>query len=66
MLSETDPLRIVDSYFTEKTGLAVALAGTYANIAALTEANETRQWNHGLGAVVSAVIAAGLVDPVAQ
>jgi len=58
MLSESDPLRIVDSYFTEETRFT--LAGTYADRAAPTRANETRQRNHGLGAVVTAVIAAGL------
>jgi len=58
MLSESDPLRIVDSYFTEETRFT--LVGSYADRAATTRANETRQRNHGLGAVVTAVVGAGL------
>jgi SAM-dependent methyltransferase len=34
--------------------------GTYADPAASTEHNRSMEWNHGLGAVVSALIAAGL------
>ncbi len=59
MLSETDPLKIVDGYFTAESGFAVTLPGSYADRAAATRANETRQWNHGLGAVVTALVAAG-------
>jgi SAM-dependent methyltransferase len=35
--------------------------GTYADLAAKTQANRSHQWHHGLGEVVSAVIDAGLV-----
>lgn len=66
MLSETDPLKIVDGYFTAKSGVAVTLPGSYADRAAATRADETRQWNHGLGAVVTALVAAGADDPIAQ
>jgi 2-polyprenyl-3-methyl-5-hydroxy-6-metoxy-1,4-benzoquinol methylase len=34
--------------------------GTYADPAAVTHHNRSMEWNHGLGAVVSALIAAGL------
>ena len=34
--------------------------GTYADLEAPTVHNRSMEWNHGLGAVVSAVIAAGL------
>ncbi|HEX8802988.1 MAG TPA: SAM-dependent methyltransferase, partial [Acidimicrobiales bacterium] len=36
-------------------------AGSYADLDAATRNNRTHQWNHGLGAVVSAVVDAGLV-----
>lgn len=34
--------------------------GTYADVEAVTEHNRSVEWNHGLGAVVSALVAAGL------
>ena len=34
--------------------------GTYADAQAVTEHNRSVEWNHGLGAVVSALVAAGL------
>ena len=34
--------------------------GTYADAEAVTEQNRSVEWNHGLGAVVSALVAAGL------
>jgi len=61
MLSDTDPLTVAFDYFTPAAGLAHIERGTYADRAAATTANETRQWNHGLGAVVTALIDAGLV-----
>jgi SAM-dependent methyltransferase len=47
-------------YFTPKEGLALHEAGSYADPNAVTEHNDTVQWNHTLGEVVSALIKAGL------
>lgn len=47
-------------YFTPKEGLALHEAGSYANPDAVTEHNDTVQWNHNLGDVVTALIKAGL------
>ncbi len=47
-------------YFTPKAGLALHETGSYADPAAETKHNETVQWNHNLGDVVTALIEAGL------
>eukprot|EP00435_Cladocopium_sp_Y103_P078475 s1_g2214.t1 len=47
-------------YFTPKQGLALHEPGSYANRDAVTEHNDTVQWNHNLGEVVTALIKAGL------
>lgn len=47
-------------YFTPKEGLALREAGSYADPDAVTEHNDTVQWNHPLGEVVTALIKAGL------
>ena len=47
-------------YFTQSDGLKIVQAGSYANPDAKTEHNETRQWNHNLGDVISALVKAGL------
>ncbi|AWZ01894.1 ubiquinone biosynthesis O-methyltransferase [Rhodobiaceae bacterium] len=47
-------------YFTPKHGLALHEAGSYADPDAVTEHNDTVQWNHPLGEVVTALIKAGL------
>lgn len=47
-------------YFTPKEGLALHEEGSYANPDAVTEHNDTVQWNHNLGDVVTALIKAGL------
>lgn len=47
-------------YFTPKEGLALHEPGSYADRGAVTEHNDTVQWNHGLGEVVTALIKAGL------
>ncbi len=61
VLSDSDPRVIQFDYFTPAEGLAqVDPPGSYADRGAHTSANETRQWNHGLGAVVTALIRAGL------
>lgn len=60
MLDESNPLAIKDNYFTPPEGLRAVCAGSYADRAAATSADETRQWNHPLGEVVTAVLRAGL------
>ncbi len=47
-------------YFTPRQGLALNEAGSYADPNAVTEHNDTVQWNHNLGDVVTALIKAGL------
>ena len=47
-------------YFTPKSGLALHEPGSYADPDADTRHNETVQWNHNLGDVVTALIEAGL------
>ena len=47
-------------YFTPKEGLALREEGSYADPDAVTEHNDTVQWNHNLGEVVTALIKAGL------
>tara|TARA_R110002096_G_scaffold151230_1_gene313524 strand:+ start:264 stop:1067 length:804 start_codon:yes stop_codon:yes gene_type:complete len=47
-------------YFTPNEGLALHEAGSYADPDAVTEHNDTVQWNHPLGEVVTALIKAGL------
>jgi len=47
-------------YFTPKGGLAMHEAGSYADGSAVTTHNDTVQWNHSLGAVVTALVKAGL------
>lgn len=60
MLDENNPLAIKDAYFTPPEGLRLLNAGSYADRAAATTADETRQWNHPLGEVVTALLRAGL------
>lgn len=47
-------------YFTEADGLKIVQAGSYADPDASTQHNETRQWNHNLGDVITALVHAGL------
>jgi SAM-dependent methyltransferase len=47
-------------YFTAPAGLHIDLPGSYADPAATTRHNATVQWNHGIGAVVTALVQAGL------
>ena len=60
MLSDDDPLRLRDDYFTPPEGFRNLEQGTYADRRAPTRRNETLQWNHPLGEVVTALIRAGL------
>lgn len=56
-----DDLTVRYPYFhPRETPLEFDDAGTYAELDAVTEHNRTVEWHHGLGAVVSAVIDAGL------
>ncbi|HEX6425177.1 MAG TPA: class I SAM-dependent methyltransferase, partial [Acidimicrobiales bacterium] len=56
-----DDLTVRHPYFHDHgEPLAVDEPGTYADLAAATEHNRTVEWTHGLGAVVTAVIDAGL------
>ena len=57
---EDDPLAIRVGYFTPAEGFAYVDTGSYADREATTSANQTRQWNHPLGEVVTALIRAGL------
>jgi SAM-dependent methyltransferase len=54
-------LEVKYDYFTSAEGLAFVLPGSYADTTATTTRDATRQWNHSLGAVVTALIRAGLV-----
>lgn len=47
-------------YFTGAMGLAVDMPGSYADPGAVTRHTATVQWNHGLGAVITALIEAGM------
>lgn len=47
-------------YFTPKAGLTLTNEGSYADETASTAHNDTVQWNHGLGDVVTALVNAGL------
>jgi len=53
-------LEVKYDYFTPRDGFPYAQRGSYAEPAAPTTHNETVQWNHGLGEVVTALIEAGL------
>jgi SAM-dependent methyltransferase len=57
---DDDPLAIKVDYFTPAAGFAYVDCGSYADRTARTTANETRQWNHPLGEVATALIRAGL------
>jgi SAM-dependent methyltransferase len=47
-------------YFTPATGFVEIQSGSYAERTATTTHDETVQWNHNIGAVVTALIEAGL------
>lgn len=47
-------------YFTPAEGLPYTFGGSYADRSAVTTANDTVQWNHPLGEVVTALVGAGL------
>lgn len=47
-------------YFTRPGGERVAVEGSYAQTDAATAHNQTVEWNHNLGSVVTALIRAGL------
>lgn len=47
-------------YFTRPGGERVAVEGSYAQTDAATAHNETVEWNHDLGSVVTALIRAGM------
>jgi SAM-dependent methyltransferase len=47
-------------YFTRPEGERVAMGGSYADAGAATGHNETIEWNHDIGSVVTALIRAGL------
>ncbi len=52
--------KIAFDYFTPPEGHLEGGSGSYADPAAETQHNETRVWNHNMGAVVTALIKAGL------
>jgi hypothetical protein len=55
-----EELRVEYPYFHEAP-IVWDEPGSYADLAARTQSNRTHEWNHGLGEVVSSIIAAGLV-----
>ena len=61
MILGDDDLTVRRPYFHDPDDpLEFDEPGTYADLAAATEHNRTVEWTHGLGAVVTAVIDAGL------
>jgi SAM-dependent methyltransferase len=56
-----ETLEVRYDYFTPPEGLAIANPSSYADRSAVTTQDDTRQWNHSLGEVVTALIRAGLV-----
>ncbi|HEX6417782.1 MAG TPA: methyltransferase [Acidimicrobiales bacterium] len=65
MILGDDDLTVTHPYFHEAgEPLAFEEAGTYADLGADTAHNRTVEWVHGLGAVVSAVVGAGLAVEV--
>jgi SAM-dependent methyltransferase len=54
-----DDLTVVFPYFQERGLVFDDGQGTYADLGAATDANTTVEWTHGLGEVLSAVLAAG-------
>jgi len=55
-----DSLEVKYDYFTPATGFVHTQSGSYADPAAPTTHDETVQWNHGIGDVVTALLVAGL------
>lgn len=55
-----DDLRVEYPYFHDAP-IVWDEPGSYADQAARTQCNRTQEWNHGLGEVVSSLVAAGLV-----
>ena len=58
--AEDEPVVSFD-YFTPPDGIREDGAGSYADRSAATRHNETCGWNHNIGAVVTALLRAGLV-----
>lgn len=56
----TDIPDIRYDYFTRPVGERVAVNGSYAETGAATAHNDTIEWNHDIGAVVTALIHAGM------
>lgn len=52
--------RVKYDYFTGAEGLRIAMPGSYADPGAVMQHSATVLWNHGLGAVVTALIEAGM------
>jgi SAM-dependent methyltransferase len=55
-----DDLTVVNSYFHEGPWVWPDEGGSYAEPDATFEHNDTREWNHGIGEVVTAVASRGL------
>lgn len=55
-----DSLAVKYDYFTSGPGLAQTQSGSYAEPRAATTHDETIQWNHTIGEVITSLIAAGL------
>jgi len=59
VFAEND-LTVKYDYFTPPSGLPYTYVGSYADPDAETVHNQTVQWNHGIGEVLTALIDAGL------
>lgn len=57
---ETGIPEICHDYFTRPKGEPVAFTGSYADAGARTVHNDTLEWNHDLGSVVTALVRAGM------
>ncbi|MGE0667555.1 MAG: class I SAM-dependent methyltransferase [Sphingomonadales bacterium] len=57
---ETGIPEIRYDYFTRTKGEPVAFTGSYADVDARTVHNDTLEWNHDLGSVVTALVRAGM------
>lgn len=55
-----DSLEVKFDYFTPTAGFAYSQSGSYAEPTAATTHDQTVQWNHNIGDVVTALIRAGL------
>jgi len=58
--SRSGELRLIDSYFESTAPVEVTTEGTYVATDTQFEHKQTHQWNHGIGEIVTALLAEGL------